>query len=129
VDDVYVIVNVIDQTDFNMPLEKRFKIAYYNAGTNVTVTSVTNIVSFGISAMTQIISLRSFCLYAMVGVTFCYFTVMTIFSCILVWDTQRVLKRKRECCGACWCAEDSLIFCRGKLLTRKQATLSGVIYG
>jgi len=52
VDDVYVIVNVIDQTDFNMPLEKRFKIAYYNAGTNVTVTSVTNIVSFGISAMT-----------------------------------------------------------------------------
>ena len=87
VDDVYVIVNALDQTDFNMPLEKRFQIAFYNAGTNVTVTTLTNVVSFGITATTTIISLRSFCIYATVGVAFGWATVMTTFSCILVWDT------------------------------------------
>lgn len=86
-DDIYVIVNALDQTDFNLPLEKRFKIAFYNAGTNVTVTTLTNVASFGISALTSIITLRSFCIYATVGVAMAYFLVMTTFSCILVWDT------------------------------------------
>ena len=87
VDDIYVIVNVLDQTDFNLPMETRFKIAFYNAGTNVTVTSLTNVASFGISSMTSIITLRSFCIYATVGTAMAYFLVMTTFSCILVWDT------------------------------------------
>ena len=87
VDDIYVIVNVLDQTDFNLPLETRFKIAFYNAGTNVTVTTLTNVASFSISSMTKIITLRSFCIYATVGVALAYFLVMTTFSCILVWDT------------------------------------------
>lgn len=87
VDDMYVITNALDQTDFNLPIEERFKIAFYSAGTNVTVTTVTNIVSFAISSMANTIALQSFCIYATVAVLYAWLTVMTTFACVMVWDT------------------------------------------
>ena len=49
-----------------------------------------------------------------------YLTVNTVFLCVLVWDTQRVEKKKKECCGLCFCAEDSIICCKGYFLSKTQ---------
>jgi len=87
VDDMYVISNALDQTDFNLSIEERFKITFYNAGTNVSVTTATNIVSFAISTIANTIALQSFCIYATVAVLYAWLTVMTTYSCVLVWDT------------------------------------------
>ena len=119
VDDMFVVCNALDQTDFSKTVEERFKIAFYNCGPNITVTTLTNVVSFSISMLSTAIALRSFCFYATICIAMCYCTIITTFSCILVWDTERVHKKKPDCCRIFCCAEDSWIFCKGKLLSRQ----------
>ena len=49
-----------------------------------------------------------------------YLSVFTIFLPLAYWDTYRVSKRRGECFGLCCCKEDSILFCRGKLLSKEQ---------
>ena len=49
-----------------------------------------------------------------------YLIVMTFFLCVVVWDTERVGRKKGECCGACICSNQNPLCCRGYFLTPKQ---------
>lgn len=53
-----------------------------------------------------------------------YISVLTIFLTFVVWDTQRVQMRRKECCGACFCKEDSIFFFKGRLLNPVQRDFS-----
>jgi len=57
-----------------------------------------------------------------------YLSAMTVFMSVLVWDTERVAKKKGECCGACACKEDTIICCRGTFLSQKQREYGGLTY-
>ena len=63
------------------------------------------------------------------GISFAmlYLTVLTLFLSMLVWDTQRVEKRKADCCRLFCCREDSILFARGHFLSKKQKEFSGLI--
>lgn len=49
-----------------------------------------------------------------------YLLVMTIFLSVVVWDTNRIARKGKECCGACACDETSILCCGGKLTSPKQ---------
>ena len=47
------------------------------AGVAITVTSVTDFIAFGIGATTQLPALRSFCMYAAIGILTIFFFQVT----------------------------------------------------
>lgn len=49
-----------------------------------------------------------------------YFLVMTVFLAVVVWDTNRISRKGKECCGACACSETSILCCGGKFTSPKQ---------
>ena len=52
-----------------------------------------------------------------------YATVLSIFSCIMVWDLKRMHKKRGDCCF--WCCSEKLC-CNGALLTERQKRFSGI---
>ena len=101
-------------------------VALKHAGPSITITSFTNVLAFYFGSTASIIALSSFCIFAAVSVCMLYCTVLTLFLCALVWDTQRVGNKKTECCRLFCCKEDSIIFCKGKFLSKTQRDFSGI---
>ena len=47
---------------------------------------------------------------------------------MLVWDTERVAKKKGECCGACFCKETNILCCGGLFTSPQQKEYCGMTY-
>ena len=124
IDDLFVICNAIDQTSLYLPAKERMMIAMRHAGPSITITSLTNSLAFltGLSNSTLVI--QSFCVHSAISILALYLSVFTIFLPVAYWDTYRVSKRWGECFGLCFCREDSILFCKGKLLSKRQREYS-----
>ena len=90
-----------------------------HAGPSITITSLTNTLAFAFGGLNSLLALRSFCLFAAACVFMIYLIVMTVFLAVVVWDTERVGRKKGECCGLCMCKQDSIICCKGFFLSKK----------
>ena len=127
VDDMFVLCNALDQTSFKLTPNERIRQALGHAGPSITITSLTNIFAFLSGYTSSIPAVKSFCFTAACCVMFLYLTMLTIFAPFLLWDTKRVGAKRRELCGVCCCSEDSILFCRGSLLSKHQQAHSGII--
>jgi Niemann-Pick C1 protein len=119
VDDMFVICNAVDQTDLFKPANERIREAMKHAGPSITITSLTNTLAFAFGGLNSLTSLRSFCLFAAACVMMLYLVVMSVFLCVVIWDTERVGRKKGECCGLFMCKMDSIFCCRGSCLSAK----------
>lgn len=127
VDDMFVIVNAVDQTSDKLPLEQRIKIGFAHAGPSITITSFTNAVAFMVGTITSLQALESFCMFAAACIIMLYFTVLTIFSSCFIWDLRRQKRKGRDCCGLCCCKENSLCCCRGYFLPKRAKITAGLM--
>lgn len=66
-------------------------------GMSITVTSFTNMVAFGIGMTTVMPFLRSFCMFAAMGILFLYIYEITFFVSCLVYDERRLEAKKDGC--------------------------------
>ena len=107
VDDMFVMCNALDQTKLEDKAFVRIHAALGHAGPAITITSLTNALAFALGALSSLEALKSFCLFASMTIVFLYLLVMTVFLCILIWDTRRVEKKWTECCNllSCICGE------------------------
>lgn len=119
VDDMFVICNAVDQQDLNLPASERIRKAMQHAGPSITITSLTNSLAFAFGGINSLTALRSFCLFAAMCILMLYLIVMTVFLCVVVWDTERVGRKKGECCGLCMCGMNNPMCCRGFFLSGK----------
>ena len=119
VDDMYVIVNTIDQTPMHLSADKRFKQGMTLAGPSITITSVTDAIAFFLGSFGALPALNSFCVFSGICVFTLYFAFLTIFSSLFLEDLRRLHRKKGDCFGICCCKEDSIICCRGALLTER----------
>lgn len=126
VDDMFVICNAIDQVPINLPPSERVKRGMQHAGPSITITSLTDCMAFFIGSTSSMLAIKAFCVFCGVTVIMLYLSVITIFLSVVVWDTHRVAKRGKECCGLCCCGEDSLLFCQGRFLTPNQRKYSNL---
>ena len=126
VDDMFVICNALDQISMKLKKETRFIEALKHAGPSITITSLTDCLAFLAGSQSDIVGIKNFCIYASVTVAMLYITVMTVFLCILYWDTFRASKRCGDCCGLFFCKENTILCCKGIFLANNQREFSGI---
>ena len=95
-----------------------------HAGPSITITSITDGIAFFIGSTSRVKVLKSFCMFCGCTVVMLYLCVITVFLCIVVWDTRRTTSKNKECFGLCCCKEDSAIFFKGRFLTPIQKKFS-----
>ncbi|XP_046544778.1 protein patched homolog 1-like isoform X1 [Haliotis rubra] len=104
VDDMFVIVeswkNLTPEEEL-LPLPQRVAVMMKHAGVSVTVTSITDIVAFGIGASTVIPALSAFCIYAALGILALYVLQSTFFVACLSLDQKR-RESHRNACVCCY---------------------------
>ena len=69
-----------DQTDRKLNVKDRQSTMMMHAGVAVTITNVTDILSFAIGCYTQLPGIQLFCMYACSCVFFCYIYQLTYFA-------------------------------------------------
>lgn len=69
---MFIMTACYDQVDSYLPVKVRMAEMMRNAGVAVSITNVTDILSFLIGCLTDLPGVELFCLYAFVCVLFCY---------------------------------------------------------
>ena len=100
IDNMFVIVQCCDNLKDKVKpedLETWFGLTMKHAGVAITITSLTDVVAFAIGGTTVLPALRSFCLYASVGITATYFFQCTFFLAFLSLDQRRINDQRNGC--------------------------------
>lgn len=101
IDDMFVIVQCWDtlpQEKRIGSLEQRFGFLMRQAGAAITVTSVTDVVAFGVGAFTILPALKSFCIYAAVGIIATFIFQASFFVAWMSLDQRRIESNRNGCC-------------------------------
>ncbi|KHJ94056.1 patched family protein [Oesophagostomum dentatum] len=89
VDDVYVMLGAWQDTRRTLSPEKRMALALEEAGSAISVTSITSILSFGIGSFSSTPAISIFCKFIMVAVAFDWFYQLTFFAAVMVLGARR----------------------------------------
>jgi len=101
VDDMFIMVDELDSTAPNIRGEDRIAHVLKNIGAPITMTTLTDLVAFAISTVSDFPGIRYFAQYAAVSLATTYLMMMTLFLGVLKFDIQRVEKGRRDyfpCC-------------------------------
>ncbi|XP_012277603.1 patched domain-containing protein 3 [Orussus abietinus] len=101
VDDMFVIMQNLDNlaasNESQEDLPKRIAKSLERSGISISTTSITNVMAFAIGVTTTMPFLRSFCMFASMGILFLYIFEITFFVSCLVLDERRLDSRKDGC--------------------------------
>ncbi|XP_011632112.1 patched domain-containing protein 3-like isoform X2 [Pogonomyrmex barbatus] len=101
VDDMFVIMQSLEtlsEADKSLNIPDRIAKSIQVSGMSITVTSFTNMVAFAIGMTTVMPFLKSFCMFAAMGILFLYIYEITFFVSCLVYDERRLAAKKEGCC-------------------------------
>eukprot|EP00795_Rhopilema_esculentum_P017764 gene17764-9437_t len=90
IDDMFIILDELDRTDFNLPTREIIAKVLGRVGGTVTMTTLTDLVAFAVSTTSAFPAIQYFCAFAAVGLTFSYLMIMTFFVAFLVFDIKRI---------------------------------------
>lgn len=96
---MFIMVAAWRHTDRKLTVDERMGLAYSDAATSITITSLTDALAFCIGSITPLPAVRVFCLYAGVAITFDYLFQITFFGACMVYTGQRESKGKH--CFTC----------------------------
>eukprot|EP00090_Calanus_glacialis_P005513 TRINITY_DN14271_c0_g1_i1.p1 TRINITY_DN14271_c0_g1~~TRINITY_DN14271_c0_g1_i1.p1 ORF type:complete len:913 (+),score=178.94 TRINITY_DN14271_c0_g1_i1:65-2740(+) len=100
IDDMFVIVqcrSTLTAKEKSKPVVDRMGATMSHAGVAITITSITDFIAFGIGATTVLPALRSFCMYAAIGIMVIFFFQSTWFTALLAIDEYRVDAHRDGC--------------------------------
>ena len=86
---MFIMLTAWRQTDFRWTVEERMGKAFSEAAFSITITSLTDVLSIGVGAVTSFRSVRFFCIYTAFAVAFCYFYQITFFAGCMVLTGRR----------------------------------------
>lgn len=119
-DDMYVITAVADQVNPKMTSKRKMAKTLRLAGVSIMITSITDFVAFMVSGLSALPALKSFSIFAGIGILLDFVFEITVFSAYLACDMRRQSRNKAECCGACCCKPTSCFFCCGRLTPKSE---------
>ena len=100
IDDMFVIMQsweTLSPQEKSLGLVERFGLTMKHAGAAITVTSVTDVIAFGIGGLTVLPALQSFCIYASVGIVATFLFQSTFFLAWFSLDQRRVESGRNAC--------------------------------
>uniref|UniRef100_A0A1I7T688 SSD domain-containing protein n=1 Tax=Caenorhabditis tropicalis TaxID=1561998 RepID=A0A1I7T688_9PELO len=83
IDDVFIILAAWHRSDRNLEIPERIALTVQDAGCSMTVTTVTNLVSFGNGVLSTTPVLQTFAIYSSVASVICYIYQLVIFPAII----------------------------------------------
>ena len=90
VDDIFVIMNSIDQISLDLSPQERLVKGLGHSGASITITSLTNSLAFLSGTVISMEGIQSFCVYASVTIMMLYLSVLTMFVAVVYWDAKRI---------------------------------------
>uniref|UniRef100_A0A0K0DYQ7 SSD domain-containing protein n=1 Tax=Strongyloides stercoralis TaxID=6248 RepID=A0A0K0DYQ7_STRER len=96
VDNIFIVLSAWRATNYEDSLEDRMSETFSDAAVSITVTSLTNFISFCVGCLTPFPSIQMFCVYAVVAVFFTYIYQLTFFAGIMVLTSKREVN-ERNC--------------------------------
>ncbi|KRY40354.1 Patched domain-containing protein 3 [Trichinella spiralis] len=85
VSDMFIMISAWKETDDSLPTEKRLAQALADAGVAITITSVTDVVSFLVGAWSTFPAVTSFCIYTALAMTLDYTCQITFFAAVMAF--------------------------------------------
>ncbi|EJW81878.1 hypothetical protein WUBG_07213 [Wuchereria bancrofti] len=82
VDNVFITLSAWRSTSLIVSFELRMKKAFTDASLSITITSLTDLISFTVGCFAPFKSVQSFCMYAASAISFTYIYQLTFFSVI-----------------------------------------------
>ncbi|XP_066915990.1 patched domain-containing protein 3-like isoform X1 [Clytia hemisphaerica] len=102
VDDVFVIIqnwdNIGGPKNRDRSIAENVSLALRTAGVSILVTSITDVCAFLIGATTILPALRSFCIFAGIGVLAVFILTCTFYVAWLALDSRRQRDHRDACC-------------------------------
>ncbi|XP_072018401.1 patched domain-containing protein 3-like [Amphiura filiformis] len=101
IDDMFVILaswNNLSHEQKQFQVREQAGLTLRQAGVSIAVTSITDLCAFLIGASTILPSLKSFCIYAAIGVMCLFLFSTTFFMACLTIDRRRYESRRDACC-------------------------------
>merc|ERR1719204_2821422 len=80
VDDAFMTLAAWQKTDIHKSVPERLALAYADAGASITITSLTDVISFYVGCIVPVPVCRIFCVYIAVSVIFTYLWHITLFG-------------------------------------------------
>ncbi|CAJ0582992.1 unnamed protein product, partial [Mesorhabditis spiculigera] len=96
IDDMFIMVACWEGSDPNKSTADRISQTLAHAGVAITITNVTDVLSFAIGCITDLPGIQLFCLYTWVTILFCYIYQLT-FVCGWMAVMGDMEKNKRHC--------------------------------
>jgi len=92
VDDVFIIMRAWDRSDPSLSIPERTAFTLEDAGPSITISSLTNIMSFTIGATSDTPAVRTFCLYSAIAIALGYFYQLILFTAVMAFSGKRERK-------------------------------------
>ncbi|XP_012938856.1 patched domain-containing protein 3 [Aplysia californica] len=92
VDDMFLLMNSWSETaaQTTLSVPQRIGMVFRKAGVGISITSLTDFLSFVVGSTSVFKSVSNFCIYAGVGVLLCYVCNATLFGACLTYHGRRV---------------------------------------
>ncbi|PAV84529.1 hypothetical protein WR25_22041 isoform A [Diploscapter pachys] len=94
VDNVFILLSAWRATPTNESMERRMHETFADAAVSITVTSLTDLISFAVGCATPFPSVQMFCMYAVVAVIFTYIYQLTFFAAVMVYTCRREINNR-----------------------------------
>lgn len=89
VDDMFIMNAAWHRTASEQNVPDRLAEMLADAAVAISITSITDMVTFGIGCLTTLPSVQMFCFYTFVGITFTYIYQLTFFTAIMAYSGER----------------------------------------
>ncbi|XP_067133699.1 patched domain-containing protein 3-like [Centruroides vittatus] len=104
IDDAFVLIGCWRVTNLKQKVEKRMEVTYCEAGISITLTSLTNFISYCIGMMSPFPVVRIFCYYTATCVVFTFLYQLMFFGGCLALSGYREVRNTRSV--ACFMGEE-----------------------
>ncbi|XP_065650036.1 patched domain-containing protein 3-like [Hydra vulgaris] len=96
IDNIFIILDCLDRQDPSLRGSQRVSKTMGQIGASITMTTLTDLVAFGISMVTEFPAIKYFCMYAAFSITICFILVTTLFLAVLTYEVQRIENGRQD---------------------------------
>ena len=96
IDDMFILVDTLDQRQPHLQGTIRLVATLSSAGSSILMTTLTDLIAFAISTVTDFRGIEYFCLYSALAITFVFILMITFFLAFMKLDINRVENGKND---------------------------------